>query len=93
MKKNVVTAFIMLVLICLYGVVLYADPGDESSVGTSGSTPNDSTVVQTDPTVPPPPDGYEGLWPPPDMFSGSGTDTSTDTTDTSGVWPWDDIDE
>jgi len=94
MKRIVVTAFAMLMLVFLYGVVLYADPGDESGVVTSGTSSNDSTVVQTDPTCPPPPEGYEGLWPPPGMFydSGTGTDTttSTDSCDTSGMWPWED---
>jgi hypothetical protein len=96
MKRNVVTAFAMLLLVFVYGVVLYADPGDETAV-VSGATSNDSTVIQTDPTCPPPPDGYEGLWPPPGMFenSGSGTDTtsSTDSSDTSGIWPWEDPDQ
>ena len=80
MKRNVVTAFAMLVFVCLYGVVLYADPVDSTGVVVPSTPLPDTTVILPNPPCPLPP-GLCG-W--------SSTSTSTDTSDTSGIWPWND---
>jgi hypothetical protein len=84
MKRFLVT---ILVATCLVAsaVLLKADPGDE---GTSGVP----AVTTTTYSYPPPPDGYEGVWPPPD--GSYSTSSSNDTLpDTLSTWPWTDPDE
>jgi len=79
MKKFLAT---ILVATCLVAsaVLLKADPGDE---GTSGVP----AVTTTTYSYPPPPDGYEGIWPPPD--GSYSTSSSNDTLpDTLSEWPW-----
>ena len=51
-----------------------------------------AVILADDPPInnyPPPPDGYEGIWPPPEGYYIEGGDTIYVPTDTTAEgWPW-----
>ena len=69
----------------IFAAPMVADPGDTTST-TSTTSSTDSTW--TNPDYPPPPDGYVGPWPTPDM-----TTTTGDNGDGGDENPWGDPEE
>jgi len=78
MKKLLATIVIALVCVGLPMMLIQADPGAGGDSGSNSTS--DSTTVDSQYGSPPP--GYEGIWPPPD-----GWFTTTSDTDTGGVMP------
>ena len=84
MKRFVASALAVIFCVSLFGVLICVDPAD-------------ATVIITDPDYPiPPPEGYEGYWPPPDGLCGDGGDPGDSITDTlpeGGPDPWTEPDQ
>lgn len=82
MKKLVLLILLVVFGLWVFTAFSYADPGDETTTDNSG-------VIITDPNYPPPPDGYVGIWPPPDpdMLTDSGNPPPPDGEDgDDGSW-------
>ncbi len=74
MRQLILMAWAALLCFCLLAMPAYADPGDEGESGTPPGTDGSETDT-TNPNYPPPPEGWEGPWPPPDwdpMLDGGG---------------------
>jgi len=81
--KKLVAVFVA-ILLCLWMISasLYADPGEET-------VPDNTGAVLTNPDYPPPPDGYVGVWPPPDpdiLLDGGGPPPPTGDGGDDGGW-------
>lgn len=86
MKRLIATVLAMLLCLSLSALLLYADPGSETNTDGSGA-PADSTAVVIDGNYPPPPPGYEGIWPPPNYTTTLGDETGTEGDDNGWTDP------
>ena len=86
MKRLIASVAVLALCFSISVVLMPADPGN--------ATTSDGTTFILEKMYPPPPDGYEGIWPPEWMAGLDGDDPSdtgnTDTTNTGDPEPWGD---
>ena len=69
--KRLITLLVMVAIgLMIFAAPMVADPG------TTNDTTSSTDTTWTNPDYPPPPDGYVGPWPPPDLLSRSIAPTS-----------------
>lgn len=84
MKKLVAVFVAILFCFWISSALVVADPGTEGEPDGTAST---STSTSTSTDYPPPPDGWEGPWPPPDwgpMLDGGSPPPAGDGGDDTG---------